>query len=36
MLAYKGYTGQVVYDDEARLFHGEVLQERVTYLRSRR
>ena len=24
MLKYKGYTGYVVYDDEARLFHGEV------------
>ena len=28
MLAYKGYTGQVAYDDEARLFHGEVLHTR--------
>lgn len=25
MLKYKGYIGQVEYDDEARLFHGEVL-----------
>lgn len=24
MLKYKGYSGYVVYDDEARLFHGEV------------
>lgn len=24
MLKYKGYTGYVVYDDEARLFHGDV------------
>src|ERR1700758_4657195 len=24
MLKYKGYTGYVVYDDEARIFHGEV------------
>ncbi len=24
MLKYKGYTGYVVYDDEAHLFHGEV------------
>lgn len=24
MLKYKGYTGHVVYDDEARIFHGEV------------
>jgi predicted HicB family RNase H-like nuclease len=24
MLKYKGYTGYVIYDDEARLFHGEV------------
>src|SRR4030042_3586677 len=25
MLKYKGYTGHVEYDDEARIFHGEVL-----------
>jgi predicted HicB family RNase H-like nuclease len=25
MLRYKGYTGHVEYDDEARIFHGEVL-----------
>ena len=25
MLKYKGYTGYVEYDDEAKLFHGEVL-----------
>ena len=25
MLKYKGYTGQVEFDDEAGLFHGEVL-----------
>jgi predicted HicB family RNase H-like nuclease len=25
MLNYKGYTGTVEFDDEARLFHGEVL-----------
>ena len=24
MLKHKGYTGYVVYDDEARIFHGEV------------
>lgn len=24
MLKYKGYSGFVIYDDEARLFHGEV------------
>ncbi len=24
MLDYKGYSGFVVYDDEARIFHGEV------------
>ncbi len=24
MLKYKGYTGYVIYDDEARLFHGEI------------
>lgn len=25
MLKYKGYTGKVEYDDDARIFHGEVL-----------
>jgi len=25
MLKYKGYTAHVEYDDEARIFHGEVL-----------
>lgn len=25
MLQYKGYTGQVEFDDEAGLFHGEVI-----------
>ncbi len=25
MLNYKGYTGRVEYDGEAKLFHGEVL-----------
>lgn len=25
MLTYKGYSGHVEYDDEARIFHGEVL-----------
>ncbi len=25
MLKYKGYSGYVIYDDEAKLFHGEVL-----------
>ena len=24
MLKYKGYSGFVVYDDEARIFHGEI------------
>lgn len=28
MLEYKGYTGHVEFDDEARLFHGEVLDTR--------
>jgi predicted HicB family RNase H-like nuclease len=28
MMAYKGYTGKVEYDDEARLFHGEVINLR--------
>ena len=25
MLIYKGYVGHVTYDDEAKLFHGEVI-----------
>lgn len=25
MLKHKGYTGAVIYDDEARIFHGEVV-----------
>lgn len=25
MLKYKNYTGYVIYDDEARIFHGEVV-----------
>ena len=28
MLKYKGYTGNVVYDDESAIFHGEVLDTR--------
>jgi predicted HicB family RNase H-like nuclease len=28
MLKYKGYTGRVEYDDEVRIFHGEVLDLR--------
>ena len=28
MLSYKGYTGHVEYDDEAGIFHGEVLDTR--------
>ena len=28
MLKYKGYTGHVEFDDEARLFHGEVIDLR--------
>ena len=28
MLSYKGYTGHDEFDDEARLFHGEVLDTR--------
>lgn len=28
MLSYKGYSGHVEFDDEARLFHGEVLDLR--------
>lgn len=25
MLNYKGYTGYAIFDDEARIFHGEVV-----------
>lgn len=25
MLSYKGYYGHVVYDDEAKIFHGDVI-----------
>jgi predicted HicB family RNase H-like nuclease len=25
MLKYKGYSGNVEYDDEAKIFHGEIL-----------
>ena len=25
MMNYKGYLGQITYDDEAKLFHGEVI-----------
>ena len=25
MLKYKGYAGYVIYDDEAHIFHGEVI-----------
>ena len=28
MLQHRGYTGQVEFDDEARLFHGEVINLR--------
>lgn len=28
MLQYKGYTGHVEFDDEARFFHGEVIDLR--------
>lgn len=28
MLKYKGYTGQVEFDDEAGIFHGEVIDLR--------
>src|SRR6266508_890879 len=28
MMEYKGYVGQVEYDDEAGLFHGEVINTR--------
>ena len=25
MMKYKGYTGKVEYDDEAGIFHGEII-----------
>ena len=28
MLNYKGYSGNVIYDDEAKIFHGEVVDTR--------
>lgn len=28
MMEYKGYIGSVTYDDEARIFHGEVINTR--------
>lgn len=28
MLTHKGYTGHIEFDDEARVFHGEVLDTR--------
>jgi len=28
MIKYKGYSGYVEYDDEAKIFHGEVLDTR--------
>jgi len=28
MLQHRGYTGHVEFDDEARLFHGEVIDLR--------
>ena len=28
MLKYKGYSGYVNYDDEAKIFHGEVMDTR--------
>ena len=28
MMQYKGYTGKVEYDDEAGIFHGEVINTR--------
>lgn len=32
-MKYKGYVGQVTYDDEAKLFHGEVvgLKDVITF-----
>lgn len=33
MMKYKGYCGQVAYDDEAQLFHGQVtgLKDTITF-----
>jgi predicted HicB family RNase H-like nuclease len=33
MMTYKGYIGQITYDDEAKLFHGEVigLKDLITF-----
>jgi len=33
MLRYKGYTGYVEFDDESRIFHGEILdlQDVITF-----
>ncbi len=28
MLTYKGYQGKVVFDDEAKIFHGEIINTR--------
>ena len=28
MLKYKGYTGRVEYDDESKIFHGEIIDTR--------
>ncbi len=28
MMEYKGYIGTVIYDDEAKIFHGEVINTR--------
>jgi predicted HicB family RNase H-like nuclease len=37
MLHHKGYTGHAEFDDEARLFHGEVIHLReVVTSRNRR
>ena len=27
MMKYKGYFGEVTYDDKAKIFHGEVIGE---------
>lgn len=33
MMKYKGYVGETVYDDEAKLYHGEVigLKDTITF-----
>ncbi len=34
MMKYKGYIGRLEYDDEAGLFHGEVINARIAIIRA--